>query len=356
MFHHVVFKVTHACNLACRYCYATREKVGIASRTTLRAAIRSAVQLDADTINFIWHGGEPLLGGVDFFAEAVSIQADVAAWSGKRFLNSLQTNGTLVTPAFAEFFRRHEFAVGISLDGPPPRHDLERLTPGGAGSYERALKGYQTLKEAGLKPGIVCVIDPVSPPQSDLFLDWLSDIGAESISLNPLFAKRSKRYGDYPVFLTSLKDALDRRESRVRVRELVLAGTTVEDRERMGLLDSCRPGWPCYESISSVDEQGYIYFGCDRFMDTGLPGTEAVYRLGHVENGGFRKALTSKRFSRLSALVDKQAQACASVCDLFSTCDGGCLADWIFSQEECDSERPNGIFCQAVRAITKSRL
>ena len=169
------------------------------------------MQLDADTVNFIWHGGEPLLAGIDFFAEAVLLQKAVADGTGKHFQNCLQTNGTLVNPDFAEFFRKNDFSIGVSLDGPEPVHDANRLSLERKGSYEPALRGYQTLKAGGVKTGVICVIDPIYPPKTEMFLDWLEEIGATSVSLSPLFAHRADLHGDYPLFLRSLKEALHHR-------------------------------------------------------------------------------------------------------------------------------------------------
>ena len=323
------------------------------SGSTLRSLINSAVQLDADTVNFIWHGGEPLLAGLEFFSDAVSIQAAVKEGTGKRFLNSLQTNGTLVNSSFAEFFKRHKFFVGLSLDGPAFIHDNNRSSNRG-GSYEQSLRGYKTLKDADVDPGIVCVVDPNSLPEIDMFIDWLEDIGADSVSLNPIFAKRAEPPGNYPIFLGSLKDAITCRHSQIRIRELIFPGTTTAEREKMGIMNACHPGWPCYETISTVDEEGYIYFSCDRFLDNHLSKKE-VYRLSHVENGGFRKALASDQFSKLSALAKSQQEICMSVCSLFLTCDGGCVADWMLLPNKQAMKRPNVVYCQGVRTITNSR-
>ena len=123
----------------------------------------------------------------------------------------------------------------------------------------------------------------------------------------------------------------------------------------MGLLDACHPGWPCYETISTVDEQGYIYFGCDRFLDSRLSKKEK-YRLGHIDNGGFRKALRSQQFSALSALAEGQKDICASACNFFSTCDGGCVADWMLTPPKSFLERTDVVFCRAVKVLTDSHI
>ena len=52
-------------------------------------------------MQFCWHGGEPLLLGVDFYRRAMDFQQKYA--DGKRIENILQTNGTLVDEAGATF-------------------------------------------------------------------------------------------------------------------------------------------------------------------------------------------------------------------------------------------------------------
>ena len=53
---------------------------------------------EVDTVQFCWHGGEPLLLGVDFYRRAMEFQRKYA--DGKRIENTLQTNGTLVDEAW----------------------------------------------------------------------------------------------------------------------------------------------------------------------------------------------------------------------------------------------------------------
>ena len=45
----------------------------------------------------------------------------------------IQTNGTLVDPEWAEFFRENDVLVGISIDGPQVLHDAYRVNKGGKG-------------------------------------------------------------------------------------------------------------------------------------------------------------------------------------------------------------------------------
>ena len=54
-----------------------------------------------ERIEFIWHGGEPTLLGVDYFRRALELQEKYRG--GKTIANVLQTNGTLIDDRWAEF-------------------------------------------------------------------------------------------------------------------------------------------------------------------------------------------------------------------------------------------------------------
>lgn len=122
----VVVVCTTRCNLRCDYCYGRESQPRDMSVSTLEKLVRSCVRLDGVTgVKFIWHGGEPLLLGLDFFQRAVIAQK-TAAGNQVKVLNNLQTNGTLLTPEWINFFRMNGFKVSCSLDGPPKLTDLRR--------------------------------------------------------------------------------------------------------------------------------------------------------------------------------------------------------------------------------------
>ena len=86
------------CNNCCGYCFyhnvdQTLKKV--MSFELLESFIRQHVELVHGNLSFIWHGGEPLLAGLDFFEEVVRLQKLLIP-KNKRIRNSIQTNGTLI--------------------------------------------------------------------------------------------------------------------------------------------------------------------------------------------------------------------------------------------------------------------
>jgi uncharacterized protein len=140
-----------ACNLACRYCYYL-EKAQLYPESACRMDDETLERITAAYLQsnpapevvFGWQGGEPLLLGLDFYRRALALQAKYAR-PGQRILNAMQTNGTLVTDAWADFLAEHQFLVGISLDGPPELHDRYRRDRGGQATHARVVAGLETL-------------------------------------------------------------------------------------------------------------------------------------------------------------------------------------------------------------------
>lgn len=147
-----------ACNLACEYCFYLHKKDLLqqpaGSRMTpeiLELFIRQYIEgQDHRDIVFSWQGGEPTLAGLDFFEEVVRLQAKYKP-AGQTIKNDLQTNGVLLDSAWCSFLRRHDFLVGLSVDGPQELHDRCRPDRGGQPTFERVVKSARLLRRHQVK-------------------------------------------------------------------------------------------------------------------------------------------------------------------------------------------------------------
>ena len=155
------------CNLDCAYCYYLDKAVLYGGREprmspeVLERVTRAYIEAnDVPEVQFVWHGGEPLLMGPDFFRKAVSFQKRYAG--DKKVFNSVQTNGTLLTPEWARFFRENGFLVGLSLDGPQDIHDRYRLDRGGAPTFQRVMAGLRLLREEGVEFNTLSTVNRAS--------------------------------------------------------------------------------------------------------------------------------------------------------------------------------------------------
>ena len=153
-----------ACNLDCHYCYYLDKAVqyggrqAVMSDELLELYVRQYIEAnEVPTVQFCWHGGEPLLLGVDFYRKAMDFQQKYA--DGKKIENILQTNGTLVDEAWCDLFAGNNFLVGISLDGPQDIHDAFRLTKGGRPTFERVMRTIEMFQRSGVEYNTLSVVN-----------------------------------------------------------------------------------------------------------------------------------------------------------------------------------------------------
>lgn len=179
------------CNLRCRYCYYLDKADiygGKEPRMTyemLETFIREYIAAnDVPEVVFNWHGGEPLLMGLDFYRKALELQRKYAA--GKKINNTLQTNGTLVSSEWARFFRENEFLIGVSLDGPKDVHDRYRTGKGGGSTFDRVVKGMSELYKAGVQYNVMATVNRQCEGRGLEIYQFLKSVGTRFIQFMPV--------------------------------------------------------------------------------------------------------------------------------------------------------------------------
>lgn len=172
-----IIKPTHKCNLNCSYCYNEDTRNAVMSlgllRRTIEQTFQYAYSLDAETaVDFIWHGGEPMMAGPRFYKEAMEIQKETCR--GLKYANSIQTNGTLMDKEWIDFFSGQCFDVSLSIDGPEALHDGMRRYPDGRGSFKEVMRGIDMLRDAGIPHGVCVVVSKANKDRVDELFDFLS--------------------------------------------------------------------------------------------------------------------------------------------------------------------------------------
>src|SRR5512143_477922 len=128
---HLLAKPTGAvCNLDCKYCFfLSKEMLYPGSRfrmanDLLETYIRQLLEAHRQVpeVNISWQGGEPTLMGLDFFELSIKY-AEKYKKPGQNLMYTIQTNGTKIDDSWAAFFKKHNFLVGLSMDGPKELHD-----------------------------------------------------------------------------------------------------------------------------------------------------------------------------------------------------------------------------------------
>ncbi len=179
------------CNLGCHYCYYL-DKAEIYGGKQPRMTLEMLEKLtreyiaanDVPEVTFNWHGGEPLLMGLDFYRTAVDFQQKYA--DGKKIHNTIQTNATLINREWAEFFRRNDFLVGVSLDGPADIHNKYRKDKGGQPSFDKVMAGLNILRQIGVEFNTMSTINKSSEGRGLEVYQFLKSIGSRYMQFMPV--------------------------------------------------------------------------------------------------------------------------------------------------------------------------
>lgn len=192
-FSNLVLKIASRCNLNCSYCFmynlgddSYKLQPKFMSDEVLDALVtkveRYVLKNNLDSINFLLHGGEPLLAGKKRFLEIISKLRSL----NKRIPNfqtffSIQTNGVLLDDEWLYLLKKNDVFIGISLDGTKEAHDKYRVDHKGRGSYEEVKKALLLSKNVVNEANVVCVLD--EEQSSKKMYENFKDLGVTSLNL-----------------------------------------------------------------------------------------------------------------------------------------------------------------------------
>ena len=148
----VTTKVTKKCNIrpACKYCYDFDDSSSDMSIETLENLTKKSIASgDFGRVIFVWHGGEPLVMGRQFFSQALEFQKKYNPGNVK-IENRIQTNAVAMGARWIEFLKENGFMMEASFDAFD--NDFSR------GETDKVLKNILLSKEMDYAPGNIMFI------------------------------------------------------------------------------------------------------------------------------------------------------------------------------------------------------
>lgn len=176
------------CNLRCKYCYAKPHSASreIMSSEVLKCVVKKILQQNYLYPTFSWHGGEPTLAGYEFFQQAMRLMEKYR--QPKQVVrNLIQTNATRITPQLAKLFKKYNFGVSVSLDGPKHVHGINRIDSDGNNTFSRLMQGISILRKYGNEPSVICTVSKKTLPFAMEVFNFLFSQGFKKIKYNPVF-------------------------------------------------------------------------------------------------------------------------------------------------------------------------
>lgn len=317
------------CNLACHYCYYLEKEhlypKGESFRMPDIILEEYIVQhIEASTepvIRFSWHGGEPTVLGLDSFCKIVALQRKHQP-ANRHIANGIQTNGTLLDEDWCRFFAAEDFAVGISLDGPPEMHNQYRLTKGDNPTYEQTMRGYELLVKHRVSTDILCVVNDHNVQYPTELYRFFKQIKAQYVTFLPLVepqpeAKSGVSHHTLPaeawgVFLCTIFDEwMNQDIGRIKVQIFEEAARTAFRQDHSLCIFR-----PTCGNIPVIEHNG-DFFSCDHFVDD-------EHRLGNIIETPLVELLESPEQRAFGqAKWDTLPRYCQE-CEVRTMCNGGC--------------------------------
>ena len=317
------------CNLRCSYCYYLEkgaiygsDRKSIMDDETLENCIRQLfLASSGDTVLFTWHGGEPLLAGIDFYKQVLTLQKKYVP-QGKTFLNGVQTNGTLITNEWCDFFAENGFVVGVSIDGPEVFHNAMRRTGNQSNSFEQTIHGYRLLRAHGVNPEVLCVVNSCNVNHPVVVYDFFKMLGAQYITFLPLVekvstgaelvSKASVPALEFGLFLSAIFDEWVKKDiGVVQVQIFEEALRTAFDQEHTLCIFKERCG-----GVPVVEYTGDFY-SCDHYVEkNGSLGNILDHSLTHYLNQPTQQAFGAAKWNTLPRYCTQ--------CEVRKMCNGEC--------------------------------
>ena len=342
------------CNLACKYCYYLEKNklYPTAQRHLMSDEILEQFTreyIEAQTMNqvlFTWHGGEPLLRSIDFYRKALSLQQKYAG--SRRIDNVIQTNGTLLTDEWCEFFAQNHWLVGISIDGPQPDHDHYRLTAAGKPSWQKVMQGIKLLKKHGIEWNAMAVVNAYNVNHPLEFYRFFKENGCQFLQFTPIVERQTRHEDGRTLASLADKDDIPLSEASVTPEQWGKFLCAIFDewvRKDVGkifveIFDCTLANWMgvspgiCAYSkecghAGVMEHNGDVY-SCDHFV---FP----EYKLGNIRDHSLIDMLYGEQQQEFSRLKHSSLPRQCKECDMEFACHGECPKNRFMKDKYGDS-------------------
>ena len=320
--------VGDSCNLNCSYCYYHTDdlkKIGgkriISDDSFLEEYIRQHIEATTDDIVFFsWHGGEPTLAGIDFYSKALDFQKKHLP-TGKKLLNGIQTNGTMLNEDWCRFLKSAGFIVGVSIDGPEHLHNRFRQTKNESSTFESVISGFRLLQKHQIPIEVLCVISAGNENYPLEVYGFLKALGARFITFLPLVerignsnsvSKRSVNAEAFGHFMMTVFDEWVQKDiGSVQVQLFEEALRSAFDNEHTLCIFKQNCG-----GVPVIESNGDFY-SCDHFVN------EENY-MGNIREQPVADLLDSEKQLAFGRAKSATLPEYCKKCEVLTQCNGEC--------------------------------
>lgn len=274
-----------------------------------------------EMIMFSWHGGEPLLAGLEFYKKAIKLQKKYLP-AGRSLFNGIQTNGTLLDEEWCRFLAAENFIAGISIDGPGELHNRNRHFASEAGSLTHVLRGYELLMKHGIYAEVLCVVGAHNVDYPLIIYDFFKQLGVKYMTFLPLVIPQSNTVSGvttgsvspekFGSFLISIFDEwVEKDIGKIKIQIFEEAARTAFDQEHTLCIFKVNCG-----GVPVIEHNGDFY-SCDHFVDKN-------HLLGNICEISLSGLLDSPEQEAFGRAKSEMLPHYCLACDVRNMCNGEC--------------------------------
>jgi radical SAM protein with 4Fe4S-binding SPASM domain len=297
-----------------------------------------------EIVEIIWHGGEPLLLGPEYFRAAITRLSERCRDTRGRVHHSIQTNLTRFTPEYRDIFKALGIAaVGTSYD---PLPNMRGPAQGKEYRWysQQFMKGLEALEECGLGWGMIYVVTRSSlAAPLGLFHSLVNFCAEGGINFNPVLIYDEERRhiaitaAEFKEFLGKIFPCWWEKRHRFPHVEPFSSyvRTIIEDSLSLGCVDS----GSCTFNQVNIAPDGQTS-QCGRSSDWGL------LSYGNIADKTLAGILRDPQREQFVDRLTKLHGDDCSGCRFWAMCHGGCPLDayaahksFMHKSEWCESKR-----------------
>ena len=339
-----VVKTSKFCNLRCRYCYEYAElgnRAAIAPEQLDQMFHNIASyyrQLDFPVdIQFVWHGGEPLMQSPDYYWQAFARQRKIFGDLANNVTNSIQTNLTVLNPERIRLLKDGFDEVGVSID----LFGGLRVNRSGVDSVETVLANMDRLSAANISFGCITVLTKLNLPYLREIYNFYKTMNL-SFRVLPLF--QGSFDGQHQGFEITAQETL--------AAFRILVDLWLEDEQFVSIvpivdylqqiLHHHTPDAPLilydkseWESVYLVNTTGDVYSYADAY--------EIERSHGNIFTTSLTDLIAGERHRRIISEAESRMVQTCSKCPYFGSCSGSPVAEG--SRQYNDIDEQGAIQC-----------
>ena len=346
----IIVKATEKCNSNCYYCDVVYKKdtgksMPLEILETLFIRINEFLKAEiGERVEILWHGGEPLLLGPQYYMSALKLQDKHCLDTKNRITHNIQTNLTCFNSEFMQPFKELGIhSIGTSYDpephmrGPGKRIDSDTYN-------RRFMQALELLDRNDIAWGLIYVVTKKSLAKPlDIFL-FLSNLTmGKGFNMNPVLIYDDKRKNiaitpeEFVEFLGAIFPYWWK--YRQRYPDVNPFKGLVENVINRDLSLSCGDSGACTYHHINVAPDGQTS-QCGRSADWGL------LQYGNIRDKSLGEILHDQQRDPLNERIEVLPKTECSDCRFWDICHGGCPLDaysqhgsFMHKSEWCEAKR-----------------